>query len=97
MYLIFINYIVLIIQDWLKVEFKPPRRECRYGVALLVNPSIKGERECREYKFESAKHVHSTVHTIEKTLCVLTNKQLVRYNDNSTISLCKVIKFHHLT
>ncbi|XP_019887928.1 uncharacterized protein LOC105281599 isoform X2 [Ooceraea biroi] len=74
---------------YLKVEFTPPKRECRYGVALLVNPSIKDERECREYKFEKANNINSTVHTTEKTLCVLTNNQLIRYNDNSTVSLCK--------
>jgi len=58
----------------------------------LVNPSIKDEKECREYKFEKAKDIDSTVHTIEKTLCILINNQLMKYNDNSTVSLCKVIK-----
>ncbi|KMQ89967.1 neural ectodermal development factor imp-l2, partial [Lasius niger] len=36
----------------LNIMFAPPKRECGFGVALLVNPLIKNERECKEYKFE---------------------------------------------
>ncbi|XP_067207144.1 uncharacterized protein [Linepithema humile] len=73
-----------------KIEFAPPKRKCIYGIALLVNPLIEDERECREYKFEEAKDINSTIHTIEKTLCIHMNtNQFVRYNDNSTVPLCK--------
>lgn len=84
--------IFFFIKDSLKIEFAPPKRKCIYGVALLVNPLIEDERECREYKFKEAEDINSTIHTIERTLCIHMNtNQFVRYNDNSTVPLCKVI------
>lgn len=60
----------------------------------MVEPSIKNETECSEYKFEEAEDINANIHTVEKSLCILTNSsnQLVRYNDNSIIQvfLCKV-------
>lgn len=68
-----------------------------YGVALLVNPFIKDEGECKEYKFEEVEDIDSTIHTTERTLCVHMNtNQFVRYNDNSTVPLCKVISNIHV-
>ncbi|XP_014480368.1 PREDICTED: uncharacterized protein LOC106747399 [Dinoponera quadriceps] len=77
--------------DFLRIDFEAPKTECGYGVALLVEPSIKDERECLRYKFEKAEDISRKIHTIERSLCVLANNsnQLVRYNDNSTASLCK--------
>lgn len=75
---------------FLKIDFKPPKTECRYGVALLVNSAIRDEGECLQYTFEDTEDIATKVHTIEKTLCVLTNStSLIKYNDNSTVSLCK--------
>ncbi|CAL1676004.1 unnamed protein product [Lasius platythorax] len=69
----------------LNIMFAPPKRECGFGVALLVNPLIKNERECEEYKFE-VNDINSKVHTIERALCILRDtNQLVRYNN----SLCE--------
>lgn len=78
------------LSDSLKIEFAPPKKECGLGVALLVNPLIKNERECEEYKFEEMDGVNSNVHTIKRALCILRNtNQPVKYNDNSTVSLCE--------
>lgn len=75
----------------LKVEFAPPKKQCKYGIALLINPSIKDERECEEYKFEEG-DIKSKIHTIERNVCVFKNSdQFVRYNYNSTVATYKVI------
>ncbi|XP_070152617.1 uncharacterized protein [Polyergus mexicanus] len=74
----------------LKIEFAPPKKECGLEVALLVNPLIKNERECKEYKFKEMDGINSNVHTIKRALCILRNtNQSVKYNDNSTVSLCE--------
>ncbi|KAL6440365.1 hypothetical protein ACFW04_003126 [Cataglyphis niger] len=76
--------------DSLKIEFTPPKKECGLGVALLVNPLIENERECGEYKFNEVNDINSNVHTIERAMCILRNtNQPVKYNDNSTVSLCE--------
>lgn len=69
--------------------FAPPKRDCGLGVALLVNPLIKNERECEEYNFKM--NDTSEIHTIERNLCILKDSnQFIRYNKTST-SLCEVI------
>lgn len=53
---------------------------------------IQNERECGEYKFNEVNDINSNVHTIERAMCILRNtNQPVKYNDNSTVSLCEVI------
>lgn len=75
----------------LKINFTLPKRECRYGVALLVDSSVKDEKECENYEFENAGNINLKIHTVEKNLCFLRNmNELVKYNDNSTKFLHEV-------
>ncbi|XP_011701290.1 PREDICTED: uncharacterized protein LOC105457985 [Wasmannia auropunctata] len=59
--------------DSLKIGFTSPKRECKYGVTLLVNPSIKDERECKEYNFDKADDIKSKIHTAERNMCIFKN------------------------
>lgn len=55
------------------VVFAPPKIQCMYKVALLVNPLIKNERECEEYVFERAHNLTSKTHTQKRSVCHLMN------------------------
>lgn len=82
----------------LKIKFAPPKRECGLGIALLVNPLIKNEKECKAYNFE-VNDINAEIHTIERNLCILRDtNQPVRNNKTST-SLCEDnigLWFHHI-
>ncbi|KAL0118248.1 hypothetical protein PUN28_009121 [Cardiocondyla obscurior] len=54
--------------DFLRVEFPPPKRECMYGVSLLINPSIQDEKKCLESSYDVNKGWY--VHGTERHVCV---------------------------
>ncbi|KYN00916.1 hypothetical protein ALC62_08142 [Cyphomyrmex costatus] len=62
--------------------------ECKYEVALLVDPSIKNEKECMKYDFEKVINTKSNIHTAERSVCVFKNtnqSEFVGYNTKSTV------------
>lgn len=86
--------------DSIRIKFAPPKRECKYGISLLVNPLIKDEEECKEYNFEKVDDIKSMIHTGEKDVCVFKNTNqstLVIYNDNSPVFLYEVINNNLMT
>jgi len=78
-----------------QIEFASPKRECKYGIALLVNPLIKNEEDCQEYNFEQADDINWKIHSLEADVCVFKNTNqstFSKYNDNSiTVHLYEVI------
>jgi len=62
---------------------------------LLVNPLIKDEEDCQEYKFEQTDDINWKIHSLEADVCVFKNTNqstFSKYNDNSiTVHLYEVI------
>ncbi|XP_011642286.1 uncharacterized protein LOC105430427 isoform X1 [Pogonomyrmex barbatus] len=74
--------------DKIRVSFQPPKKQCKFGISLLVNPSIKSEEECKKYVFNP--YDKSKVHTRNKNICVDLHKKAInyyeiKYGDNVTI------------
>ncbi|XP_018352560.1 PREDICTED: uncharacterized protein LOC108754623 [Trachymyrmex septentrionalis] len=71
----------------LKVQFVPPKRECKYEVALLVDPSIKNQEECMDYDFDKMVDNKSNIHTVDRSVCFFknTNQSAFVSNDKSTV------------
>ncbi|XP_018369333.1 PREDICTED: uncharacterized protein LOC108765235 [Trachymyrmex cornetzi] len=70
----------------LKVQFAPPKRECKYEIALLVDPSIKNQKECMDYDFDKVVDIKSNIHTVDRSVCFFknTNQSAFVSNDKST-------------
>lgn len=56
-----------------RVNFSPPKEECRYKVALVVNPLIKSSEECEKVIFHAKGIDVQEVHTAEKSYCIFNN------------------------
>ncbi|XP_051166101.1 uncharacterized protein LOC127284613 isoform X2 [Leptopilina boulardi] len=56
-----------------RVNFNPPKEECHYKVALVVNPLIKNSEECEKHVFHAKGIDAEEIHTAEKSYCILNN------------------------
>ncbi|XP_011862804.1 PREDICTED: uncharacterized protein LOC105559258 [Vollenhovia emeryi] len=54
--------------DFLQILFPPPKRECMYGITLLINPSIQDAKECSNTSFDP--YDDWRIHSTEINVCV---------------------------
>ncbi|KAG7201081.1 hypothetical protein KM043_017624 [Ampulex compressa] len=69
----------------LRVDFTTPKSECKYGVTLLVEPSIQDQMECANHRFANFFSANASIHTAENGVCFVRNENL--QDDNSITSL----------
>lgn len=73
-----------------RVNFSPPKEECRYKVTLVVNSLIKNSEECEKHVFHAKGIDAEEIHTAEKSYCILNNH--LNKSQESEISYCQVRK-----
>ncbi|EGI59497.1 PREDICTED: uncharacterized protein LOC105151892 isoform X1 [Acromyrmex echinatior] len=75
----------------LKVQFAPPKKECKFEIALLVDPFIKNQEECMNYDFDKVVDIKSNIHTGDRSVCFFknTNQSAFVSNAKSTVQLYK--------
>lgn len=78
-----------------RVNFSPPKEECRYKVALVVNPLIKSSEECEKVIFHAKGIDVQEVHTAEKSYCIFNNH--LNKSQESQTPYCQVREFFFYT